>query len=71
MNILIGKIGAYMKDVVKKNSRLVSFFNRSHIYNGLLADAAKVYGIKRGLKISVETRWYSTALMFKSVLSHL
>lgn len=70
INILLGKISAYMKDTTKLVTRLVSFFNRSHVYSGKLADKAKKLGVTRGLVIHTETRWYATALMFKSALAH-
>lgn len=60
-----------MKDLIKKNARIVAFFNRSHVYGGKLAEIAKQLGVTRGLTITVETRWYSTCLMFKSLQSHM
>ena len=59
-----------MKEMIKKNTRLLLFFNCSHYWGGKLREAAKKQGIMRGLTIYTETQWYTTALMCMSVLAH-
>lgn len=59
-----------MKEVARKNTRLVSFFNNSHFWGGQLEDIAKELGIRRGLEINTESRWYALVLMFLSVQTY-
>ena len=69
LNTLIGRITAYpsMKEVARKNTRLVSFFTSSHYWGGQLLDIARKEGISRGLVMNTESRWYALVLMFLSI----
>ena len=72
INTMIAAIIIYpsMKDVARKNTRLVSFFNNSHYWGGQLLEMSAKEGIKRGLVINTESRWYALVLMFQSIQQH-
>ncbi|THH03924.1 hypothetical protein EW145_g5898 [Phellinidium pouzarii] len=72
LNTLIGKITAFpaMRTVTQKNTHIVSFFNRSHYWGGQLAEIASGFGIRRGLTINTESRWYALILMCLSVQTY-
>lgn len=69
MNTTTGKIAAYdvMRKVISNNTKIVSFFKRSHYWGGQLALVAKKMGVNRVLKTHTETRWYSMILQAMSV----
>lgn len=71
LNTLIGKIVNFreVKAIIKANTRLVTFFNRSHYWSGILIEVARKHGIKRGLHINTESRWYAMILMLLSCQS--
>ncbi|THG97345.1 hypothetical protein EW145_g7636 [Phellinidium pouzarii] len=72
LNTLIGKITAFpaMRTVTQKNTRIVSFFNRSHYWGGQLAEIASGFGIRHGLTINTESQWYALILMCLSVQTY-
>lgn len=72
MNTTIGKICTFseMKKIISKANRIVSFFNSSHYWGGQLKEEALRNNVSRGLKRSVDTRFYSLSLMALSILSN-
>ena len=70
LNTLLGKIASFSKETIKKNMRIVCFFNRSHYWGGRLRKIAQQEGVTRGLTINTESCWYAFILMFLSVQAH-
>lgn len=53
---------AVSKRIMKHNARLVSFFNGSHYWGGVLRDEAGHNGKDRKLITHTESRWYTNTL---------
>jgi hypothetical protein len=72
MNTIIGKIVLWpsMKQTVRKNACIVSFFESSHYWGGQLQDLARKQGLQRGLKTNTESRFYSLILQGLSIQEH-
>ena len=69
---MIGKIVAFpiMKEAVSRNTKVVSFFKRSHYWGGQLEQVAAANGLTRGLKTHADSRWYTLILQALSVRDH-
>lgn len=69
MNNIIGEICAHpwMKHIVTRATRIVTFFNNSHYWGGQLKEQAKKDNVKRTLKKNCETQWYALILQALSI----
>jgi len=72
LNTIIGKICTYpsIKNVISKNTRIVTFFNSLHYWSGQLQLVAKDKGVTQGLKTNTELRFYALILQALSVCDH-
>ncbi|EJF63824.1 hypothetical protein DICSQDRAFT_145296 [Dichomitus squalens LYAD-421 SS1] len=72
LNTIIGEISTFakMKQVIKKVTEVVTFFNRSHYWGGQLKGEALKHGIKTSLKQNCESRWYALVLHCMSVQTY-
>ncbi|KAF9012648.1 hypothetical protein BDQ17DRAFT_1387295 [Cyathus striatus] len=72
VNTILGKVSSYasVKSLIKKNMKIVTFFNASHYWGGQLEQLAQENNIMHGLKKNTESRFYAVILQALSIQEH-
>ncbi|KDQ15260.1 hypothetical protein BOTBODRAFT_108857 [Botryobasidium botryosum FD-172 SS1] len=72
LNTIIGKMLAFpaMKNVIRQNAKIVSFFNGSHYWGGQLHTTATCLGVNQTLKTHTDSQWYSLVKQALSISEH-